>query len=277
MKTHATQQQLYIVFWIIIAVLIGLIGWFTYLLIQPNVNDPTESTNTTTTNETSNTENVNAGKKKKNKNTNAANTNAATDDDGSSSTTTNTNNASDDEGLVEPEATDDATEADADAAASDVTDENEEATADNDETTDDTATTKVTLYFPKADSDCGEVYPVERDVEPTDDPYGQIILEAMHGPSDEETGYDNAVPSGLYLRQVEYTAAGAVITVSEAYDDLDSCAQQTVTAQLVETANAMFELAEGTTGEVVVGTVDSDDDSTDDNADSTDTDSEDIE
>lgn len=285
MNKTRTQQQLYIVFWIIIVILIGLIGWFTYLLIQPKDSD---SQTTTNTNVVTDNTNVNSGKKKKNKNTNTteANTNAATDDATNTNTTTTDADTTTAGGLVEPadgtEATtddsDETTDADAttDGTTDDADAEADEAGTGTDETAaDDDGKQTVTLYFPKANSDCGEVYPVERKIEPSDDLYGQIILETMHGPTDEETGYSTAVPSGMYLRRVEYTADGALITVSEAYNTLDSCNQETAAAQLIETANAMFELPEGTAGEVVVGTVSDDEDDSTDTAEDSDTDSTD--
>ena len=284
MNKTRTQQQLYIVFWIIIVILIGLIGWFTYLLIQPKDSDPQTTTNTNVV--TDNT-NVNSGKKKKNKNTNTTetNTNAASDDTANTNAAATDADTTTDGGLVEPADGTDATTDDTDetSADADATTDDADADAEADEAgtgtdeiaADDDGKQTVTLYFPKASSGCGEVYPVERKIEPSDDLYGQIILETMHGPTDEETGYSSAVPSGMYLRRVEYTADGALITVSEAYDTLDSCDQETAAAQLIETANAMFELPEGTAGEVVVGTVSDDEDDTTDAAEDSDTDSTD--
>lgn len=238
MNNKHTQQPLYIIFWIIIAILLGLIGWFTYVLIKPN-DSSTDPAQTNSTTDNTNTTTEKNSKKKKNSNTDTTNGVA----------NANTNTAAD-SGLVEP----------SDSADETAT----EATADADKKT-------VTLYFPKSADACGEVYPVERQIEPSDDIYGQIILETMYGPTETESDYTSAVPSDMYLRRVEYTADGAVITVNEAYDSLDNCAQETVTAQLVETANAMFELPAGTAGEVVVGTVTDDETATDTTEDSANT------
>ncbi|EKD76329.1 MAG: hypothetical protein ACD_43C00148G0001 [uncultured bacterium] len=261
MNKQRTQQQLYIIFWIVIAVLIGLIGWFTYVLIRP---DSTTTNTASTKQANTNTNTVTEKKSKKTNNSNSTNDNANTNTNiTNSSADTNTatdDTAAQDGGLVEPttntnDATDDTT-----------TNTNEAADeASTNATTDDTNTKTVMLYFPKSDSACGEVAAVERKIEPSDDIYGQIILETMHGPTAEESGYTNAVPSDMYLRQVEYTADGALITVSEAYDSLDSCDQKTAAAQLIETANAMFELPTGTAGEVVVGTTTDDETDTDTN------------
>lgn len=255
MNKNHTQQQLYIIFWIVIVILIGLIGWFTYLLIKP---DNASTVTTANTETTTNSVTANVEKKSKKKKTTNANSSANANSDVTAANSTvaadgtDTNTAG---GLVEPT---NSTNNESSAAETDTnTNQTTEAsTAEGDKT--------VTLYFPKSTASCGEVYPVERRITESDDPYGQIILEAMAGPTEAEAEYTSAVPADLYLRRVEYTADGAVITVSEAYDNLDECNQQTVTAQLVETANAMFELPAGTAGEVVVGTVSDDEDETTD-------------
>lgn len=267
MNKNRTQQQLYIIFWIIIVILIGLIGWFTYLLIQPDDTSTPTTANTETTTNSANTNTEKKSKKKKNTNANST-TNANSNSSAADSTITNseTDDSNTTGGLVEPADS----ETETNDAEETVTKTDETIEADTEE-----GDKTVMLYFPKSASSCGEVYPVERRITESDDPYGQIILEVMDGPTEDETGYTSAVPADLYLRQVEYTADGAVITVSEAYDNLDNCAQQTVDAQLVETANAMFELPEDTTGEVVVGTVHDDTEEEGDAKDAeTDTDSE---
>lgn len=239
MAKHSTKQQtqLYLIFWVIIIGLVVLIGWFAYILIRPDATTPAavnqNQINSSTADATKNS-NTNKDKKKKN-NSNTNNTNVVTNEavvtnENTNTVTpeTNTNNTNNtnEAGLVEP-----------------------------DETATDDGTTTVTLYFPKGDSACGEVYPVERKIVPTDDLYGQIILEDMHGPTEEEGDYDNAVTSAVRLRQVEYTADGPLLTLNEGYNELDECQQATVAAQLIKTANAMFELPEDTAGQVVVGEV----------------------
>ncbi|MBI2416152.1 MAG: hypothetical protein HYV33_05860 [Candidatus Kerfeldbacteria bacterium] len=226
------RKPVYIVLTLIIIGLVLLISWFIYLLAKPT----TSPTNKSTTNSANTTV---TGDKKKNKkqttnSTNTANTNTTTNN--ANNTVNDNSNANTDPGLVEP------------------TNSNENNNSDDNTNTDDTKET-VTLYFTKAGTDCGEVYPVERDIEPAEDFYGQVILEVMHGPTTDEAGYSSSIPAGLYLRQVQYTADGPVITVNETFAELDSCDQTTVSNQLIKTANAMFDLPEDTTGQVVVGTV----------------------
>lgn len=242
-RQQAQKKQIYIIFWFLIIALVGLIGWFTYLLIRPEdtatttkqVNQPVNILANTTPSKKKNKASSNA-------NANATNLDAVNSNTNTNETNTNANNNSNvDAGLVEPDTS-----------------------ADTDANTNADATTKtVTLYFPKTGSACGEVSAVQRDIEPTDDIYGQIIIEDMHGPTEAETGYSNAVTAAIHLRQVQYTADGPLITVNEAYDELDDCTQATVDAQLIKTANAMFELPEDTAGQVVVGSVE--DTSTNDN------------
>lgn len=243
MKNNPKQlKSLYSILTVIVAILLILIGWFVYLLVKPADKVVTEDNKTTVTT----TKNVNQKKKNKNKNTIVVpadesvtkneNTNETLTDEKKDVTTDETVITDKEEGLVEPEN---------EAEKTTTTGEDE---ADN--------KNEVTLYFPKDVNSCGTVYPVKREITPSDDPYGQIILEDMHGPKADEGDYTNAIPAGTYLRQVQYTADGPVITVSEQYDTLSECTRKTADAQLIKTANAMFELSEDTAGTVEVGTVD---------------------
>lgn len=231
--TKSTNAKtLYVIFAVVVVGLIFLIGWFAYLLLwQPDDKDVT-STNTNITN----TANTNKKNGNKNKNSNVANANEVNDND-------NTNNTNDDEGLVEP----DENENDNDNDNTNSDDEDSEAEGDI-----------KTLYFASSSSSCGETVAVERPLTLGDDPYGEIILSMMSGPADDEEGTDG-IPSTVRLRQVQYTANGPLITVGEGYNDLSDCEKQTVDAQFIETANAMFDLPAGTDGEVVVGEVATDD------------------
>jgi hypothetical protein len=225
MTKQTSNQPIYILFGLVIVVLIALIGYFAYLLLAP---DKTVST-TSNTNTVANTNTV--------KNSNSTTNKNSTKKNG------NTNKPTNDEGLVEPNSNDNTNTVNDNTNTLEVSDV---VAKDGEEI--------ITLYFPKSDSDCGTVFPVKRAVTPSDDFYGQIILSDMSGPADTETGYTSAIPSGLHLRRVEYTGSGPVVYVDEAYDSLDACAKQTASAQLIETANAMFDLPEGTSGEVIVGT-----------------------
>ncbi len=244
MKKKTTSQQLYIIFGVVIALLVGLIGYFAYLLMAPS--DQPDQANTNVTAQVTNT-NTNTNKETKNKKKTNANTNGiAEDTDQTEDTETNVN-----EGLVEPET---GIAEDTEGIAEKTEEESEDAEKEDDDKTVVAGEGEqvVTLYFPKTASDCGEVFPVKRAITPTEDLYGQLILASMAGPNDEEDGYTTAAGS-IRLRRVEYTSAGPTIYVDEAYDALSSCDQQTTEAQLVETANAMFDLPEGTSGEVIVG------------------------
>lgn len=228
MKKKTSSQQLYLIFGVVIALLVGLIGYFAYLLMAPSNQTTTTNTNSNnaTTVATTNTTKETKNKKKANTNTIAETAEPEPEDA-----------EEEDEGLVEPIA-EDAEEADEEENTNTVVaGEGEQV---------------VTLYFAKTDSDCGEVFPVQRAITPTEDLYGQLILASMAGPSDTEDGYVSAA-GNIRLRRVEYTSAGPTIYVDEAYDDLSTCDQQTTEAQLVKTANAMFDLPEGTSGEVIVG------------------------
>lgn len=249
--TGSKQRTTYVMFGIIIVALILLIGWFLYVLIVPDKPSPTKdtsnqnNTNLTTESTKLETENTNTKKKKKNKNTNAA-------------------------GLVEPDANSNINVEDNDTtdndSESDVNDDAEGDTEGDTDTSEDAANenaTTITLYFPQSDSGCGEVFPVERDVELSEDTYGDIILTMMAGPNDEESAYVDGVPGTVRLRQVEYTADGPLVTVSEGYNELDNCAQQTVDAAFIQTANAMFELSVDGPGTVEVGEVKTEDSATD--------------
>lgn len=241
--TDRKQRTTYVVFGIIIVALIFLIGWFLYVLIVPE--KPTTSEDVSNQNNV-NSVNTNTTKKKnKNKNSNV-----------------NTSNANAD-GLVEPDANENVNEnANADVSANKNENDNTNSSDEdsNDETTaEDENKTTVTLYFPKSGSSCGEVYPVERDVELSEDVYGDTILTMMAGPTDEESDYADGVPSTVRLRQVQYTADGPLVTVDEGYDALDSCTQQTVDAAFIKTSNAMFDLPTDGTGIVEVGEVETED------------------
>ncbi|EKD79276.1 MAG: hypothetical protein ACD_41C00116G0002 [uncultured bacterium] len=240
MKKKTSTQSLYVIFGVVIALLIALIGYFAYLLVSPGASDPAVDVNETVT---VNTNTEKSKKKKTNANSDAAsnvNTNTNTESASGGNATTNTNETEDEAGLVEPPPEEDATETEADAETTEavVAGEGEQL---------------VTLYFPKASSSCGEVFPVKRAVTPEEDLYGQILLATIAGPITAEVEYVSVVPSGLRLRRVEYTAAGPTIYVNEAFSAARDCDQQTVEAQLVETANAMFDFPTGTAGEVVVG------------------------
>lgn len=215
-----------------LAVIIGLvlvIGYFVFLLVKPApVEEPTSNVNTVENSAITNKANDNTNE---NTNTNL-NTNEEPEEDEDAmedeleEEDEDTVDASDDgEGLVQPA---------------------EDATSSDDAQT-------FTVYLPKSTADCGEVYAVEREQALSDDTYGDIIISAMSGPTSDDAGYVDGVPSGIYLRQVQYTADGPVITLSEGYDSLTDCQKATVDAQLIETANAMFELPEGTEGTVQVG------------------------
>ena len=180
----------------------------------------------------------------------------------------NTNSDEDEDGLVEPEDDEDDESLTEDEEETDQEDADEGDEEDTDETDDDKET--VTMYFPKADSECGEVFAVEREMELGDDPYGEIVLAAMAGPTADESDYVDGIPSTVRLRQVQYTSAGPLLTVNEGYDELDTCQQQTVDASLIETSNAMFELSEGGSGEVVVGEIEDEEEDTTNTNESTD-------
>lgn len=226
------------IFGVVIALLIALIGYFVYLLMAPE-----KTSDQTKTNQTVNTpvtkEKTNQKKKTDTNSTTTTNEETNTNDNENTNATTTDE---DEAGLVEPQP--DGTTTDEETA--DEEDETEAVVAGEGEQV-------VTLYFTKIDSSCGQVFPVKRAVTPEEDLYGQIILADIAGPTEEETGYTSAMPSGLRLRRVEYTAAGPVIYVNEAFSDADNCDQKTVEAQLVETANAMFDFPKGTAGEVIVG------------------------
>lgn len=239
-----SQRTAYIMLSIIIIGLVALIGWFAYLLMSPDDSDQTPVVNVSdTTNSNKNTttknKNTNATTNSDTKNSNSGNSNATAEDNVEDETASE---SEDEGGLVEPDEEDEADDSD-----------------ENDSDADDTeaAGEGHTLYFAASDSTCGEVVAVEREFELGEDPYGEIVLTMMRGPEDEETGADG-IPSTVGLRQVEYTADGALVTVNEGYNELDECAQATVDAQFIETANAMFELPEGTSGTVVVGEVEAD-------------------
>lgn len=248
MKKKTSSQQLYLIFGVVIALLVGLIGYFAYLLMAPSNQATNANSNNTATVETTTTTKETKNKKKANTNTIAEE--IAEDTEGIAEKTETDSEDSEtnvNEGLVEPES----------GIAEEIAEGTEEEAEDEEDENTNTVVAGegeqvVTLYFAKTDSDCGEVFPVQRAITPTEDLYGQLILAAMAGPSDEETGYVSAA-GNIRLRRVEYTSAGPTIYVDEAYDDLSTCDQQTTEAQLVETANAMFDLPEGTTGEVIVG------------------------
>lgn len=230
-------KTLYVIFAVVVVGLIFLIGWFAYLLLwQPDdketngITDSTENTDITAKKTTKKNKNSN-------KNSNTANENSEND---------NTNNTNDDEGLVEPDENDN-DNANDNTNSEDGDDEDSEAEGDI-----------KTLYFASSSSSCGETVAVERPLTLSDDPYGEIILSMMSGPADDEDGADG-IPSTVRLRQVQYTADGPLITVGEGYNELSDCEKQTVDAQFIETANAMFDLPAGTDGEVVVGEVVTDD------------------
>lgn len=242
MKKKTSSQSLYVIFGVVIALLVALIGYFVYLLVSPSTTASDTATPTNTNGVVA--ENVNADKTKKKKKTN---TNATVNENANATTNDNTNVNASTDGLVEPKPEDD-------TATEDTTEETAtEPEADAAEVVAGEGEQVVTLYFPKAGTSCGEVFPVKRAITPEADLYGQILLADMAGPTDEETGYASAIPSGLRLRRVEYTAAGPVVYVNEAWDDADDCDQQTAEAQLIETANAMFDFTAGTAGEVIVG------------------------
>ncbi|MDP3970184.1 MAG: hypothetical protein Q8P90_00625 [bacterium] len=243
------SKALYVTLSIIIVGLVGLIGWFIYLLITADSEDETAVKNTNTEIVTTTNTNVNTNYN--------YNTNTKTVADLEPSLNIDDTELFDlDEKLDKIEDTDimgadDLSELDDKIKKDELKDDEENA--------DDTKTSEegetITLYFPTSTSDCGEVQAVERTVELGDDPYGETILTMMHGPNSDESDYSDGIPASVGLRQVEYTADGALITVNEGYNDLDSCTQQTVNAQFIETANAMFDLPAGTSGTVEVGTV----------------------
>jgi hypothetical protein len=262
MTKQKPSQGLYIVFGVIIAVLIALIGYFAYLLIAPS-----DDTNTTTNTAVTNTSNKNNSNTNSNKNKNS-NTNK------NSNANSNTNA----EGLVEPNKNNN------DNSNTNSNTNNNTNSATTDEATDEVVAGEgekvITLYFPKTGAACGEVTAVKRAVTPDeDDFYGQIMLADLAGPTAEETGYDNAA-AGVRLRWVEYTSEGSIVYVNEAYNELSDCDQQTAEAQLIHTANAMFDVSPTATGEVIVGYPDEDEDTntnsgTNDNSnDNTNTDTE---
>lgn len=242
MNTTTQQQKiLYGILALVVAVLVVLIGWFVYLLAKP-------TDTTTSNNENENIAAVNmvnnTNKTTTTNNANVANTNsAATNTNSNTNTTVNNSNASvsnTNEGLVEPDVNSNI---------------NSTSNANNNSNTNTAEGKKtVTLYFPKTGAACGEVTAVQRDITPDEtDPYGQIILEDMRGPNEEEVGYTDGIPSTIRLKEVKYTSAGSIITVNEAYNDLSDCEKKTVDAQFIKTANTMFDASPDGPGEVVVG------------------------
>lgn len=232
-------KTMYIIFGIIVIGLIFLITWFAYLLWQPQDDSDVSQTNNAVSNSLSNnsTKNKNANK----------NTNVEITDD-TSTTNTNGEDSNSNEGLVEPDDSDNGSDNDNGNDNTNTEDENTE-----------------TLYFAASTSSCGDTIAVERELELSDDPYGEILLSMMAGPEVDDEGIDG-IPSTVRLRQVEYTAAGPLITVGEGYDTLTNCEKQTVDAQFIKTANAMFDLPEDTAGEVVVGTIEADDTETEEDS-----------
>lgn len=239
MKKKTSSQSLYVIFGVVIALLIALIGYFVYLLVSPSQKNDQANTNQTVN---TNTVNPKTTKKKKANSNTATDTPTVVNDNTNPTDTTTTVTDEGEVGLVEPKPDDTATD---DTAADETTEVAEVVAGEGEQI--------VTLYFPKTDSACGEVFPVQRAVTPEEDLYGQILLADMVGPSAAESGYTSAMPSGLRLRRVEYTGTGPVIYVNEAFAEARDCDQQTAEAQLVETANAMFDFPEGTSGEVIVG------------------------
>ncbi len=231
MMKNKQSKSLYLIFGVVIAVLLALIGYFAYLLIAPS-DDTDTSTNTVNA-----TANSNANKNKN------ANANKNANSNGNSNSNANTNNSNTNAGLVEPENSNTNTNSNSNTNSADET-ADEVVAGEGEEV--------ITLYFPKDGASCGEVSPVKRAVTPSDDFYGQIILADLAGPTSEETGYDNAA-SGIRLRWVEYTSEGSIVYVNEAYDALNDCDKATVDAQLIQTANVMFDVKATADGKVVVG------------------------
>ncbi len=240
MTKKTTSQGLYLIFGVIIAVLIALIGYFAYLLISPTDDTATNSNTTITNNSNKNNGNTNSNKNKnKNSNTNE-------------SSNSNGNDNTNDDGLVEPD-----DNANANENSNTNTNKNTNSNKNVNATTADEVVAGegeevITLYFAKTGSDCGEVFPVKRAVTPEEDFYGQIMLADLAGPTDDESGYVSKA-TGVRLRWVEYGSEGSTIYVNEAYDELNACDQATVDAQLIQTANAMFDVAITADGQVVVG------------------------
>lgn len=247
MKTTTQQQKiLYGILALVVGVLVVLIGWFIYLLFKPATPSTTTNENVVITNATAN---QNVPKTTVNTNTTTndnsnlnANTNTNNTNSNSSNTSSNSNTNGD--GLVEPD-TNSNTNSNANTNVS--APEGPTYSSSN------TDATTETLYFAKSGGSCGEVGAVQRSFTPGDDPYGQIILDDMRGPTAEETGYVDGIPSTIKLKQVQYTASGSVITVNEAYNDLSDCDKKTVDAQFIKTANTMFDVSPEAAGEVVVG------------------------
>lgn len=257
MKKTQTQS-LYIVFGIVIAGLVVLIGWFIYLLVKPAT--PVSTTKTAViTNTTNTTVTTNSKTKKTNTNTTVKNSNTTVNSNANSNSNTNA-------GLIEPQppttntntTNTNSTSTNTTTNTNTTTAVTETAPVDNGD-----GTTAITLYFPKTGGVCGAVSPVRRTITTPTDLFGQIVIEDMHGPSSDDTGYDSAMtsamPSGLHLRYVQYDHdTGSTVTVNEAYDTLSDCDRKTADAELITTANAMFEVDLATSGQVVVGEVPTD-------------------
>ena len=127
MKKKTSSQSLYVVFGVVIALLIALIGYFVYLLVSPS-----DSATTTNTNETVTT-NTNKDKTKKPKSNANDNTNTSTDtdvvtnDNDNDNTNDSVTNAEDiDGGLVEPKSEEDTTDTDSDETEAVVASEGEQ-------------------------------------------------------------------------------------------------------------------------------------------------------
>ncbi len=249
MKTTTHQQKLlYGILAVVVVILVALIGWFIYLLAKPM--------DSTTNNNNSIPVNNAATNKTKNKNTNIANANRnsknnnnANNANSNANTNTNSNTNSNEAGLIEP---------DSNSNNNSNTNNSVEAPTGPTYSSSNTDATTETLYFSKSSGSCGEVVAVQRNFTPNDDPYGQIILDTMHGPNTDEVGVVDGIPSTVKLKQVQYTSEGSIITVNEAYNDLSDCEQKTVTAQLVSTANVMFDVSPQADGKVVVGEISTD-------------------
>ncbi len=240
-------KTLYVIFGVLVVGLVILIVWFGYILMNPAEEDSNNNVNANSSVVT-NANNSNA-------NTNSATTNTNKNDNTNVNNNDNTNSADDedDENLEDDEDKDDE-EDDKDGLVEpdneDTTDEDDEDSASDGEDGE-----KITLYFSDPSGSCGDTVKVTRTVELGDDVYGETILTMMRGPEGDEKGEDG-IPSTVGLRRVQYTADGPLVLVTEAFDDLDSCTQETITTQFLQTANVMFDLPANSGGEVRSGTVD---------------------
>lgn len=234
MMKNQQSKSLYLIFGLVIVVLLALIGYFAYQLISPGDTETNSNTNVNATANSNKNSNANKNSNKNNSNVN-----------GNTNSNSNTN-----EGLVEP--TNSNRNKNSNTNSTNDEDADEDTDKDSEEVVAGEGEEVITLYFAKDNAACGEVSAVQRAVTPAEDFYGQIMLADLAGPTSDEDGYTNAA-AGVRLRWVEYTSEGSKVYVNEAYDELSDCDKETAAAQLIQTANVMFEVGAKNDGEVIVG------------------------